>query len=149
MEHSQFLMSEMNTVRPRIASPNFAMAVSFYCHLRQWRKYACAWSAVCMCMGRGWGEGQRRTCDQEKEQICPCRNQRLFCCIISIMGGAHTCSVDAWISNKACVSPTLNGSSVRWCFEHGNAIKIPVGVIFDFYTGLPCTYKLYSIYCIS
>ena len=35
-----------------------------------------------------------------------------------------------------CMSPTRNGSSVLERFEHGNAIKIRNGIMFDFYPGL-------------
>ena len=35
------------------------------------------------------------------------------------------------------MSPTLNGSSVLQCFEHGNTVKIHNGIMFDFYPGLP------------
>ena len=37
----------------------------------------------------------------------------------------------------ACMSPTLNGSSVLERFEHSNAIKMHNGIMFDFYPGLP------------
>jgi len=35
------------------------------------------------------------------------------------------------------MSPTPNGSSALQHFEHGNAIEIRNGVMFDFYPGLP------------
>ena len=35
------------------------------------------------------------------------------------------------------MSSALNGSFVIWCFEGSNAIDIPNGITFDFYTGLP------------
>ena len=35
------------------------------------------------------------------------------------------------------MSPTLNGISALESFEHGNAIKIHNGIMFDFYPGLP------------
>ena len=37
---------------------------------------------------------------------------------------------------KACMSPTLNGSSMIRHFEHSDAIEIHDGIIFDFYPGL-------------
>ena len=35
------------------------------------------------------------------------------------------------------MTPTLNGSSVIWCFKHSDAIEILNGITYDFYTGLP------------
>ena len=57
-------------------------------------------------------------------------------CWTSVKGGAYIHLVNLFIY-KACMSPGLNGSSVVWCFEHGNTIKIIEGIIFDCYTGLP------------
>ena len=59
-----------------------------------------------------------------------------------VKGGAHTCFVDAWISNESMkhTSPALNRSSVIWRFEGSDAIKICDGITFDFYTGLPHMY---------
>ena len=37
----------------------------------------------------------------------------------------------------ACMSPTLNGSSVLERYECGNAIKIQNEIMFNFYPGLP------------
>ena len=36
-----------------------------------------------------------------------------------------------------CMSPALNESSALQRFEHGNAVKIPNEIMFDFYPGLP------------
>ena len=35
------------------------------------------------------------------------------------------------------MSPTLNGSTALQRFEHGNAIEMRNGIMFDFYLGLP------------
>ena len=35
------------------------------------------------------------------------------------------------------MSPTLNGSTALQRFEHGNAVKVRNGIMFDFYLGLP------------
>ena len=43
--------------------------------------------------------------------------------------------MDAAVSMK-CRSPTLNKSSVIWCFDVGDALKI-CHKIFGFYPGLP------------
>jgi len=41
------------------------------------------------------------------------------------------------------VSPACNGSTALQCFEHGNALEIRNGIMFDLYPGLP------QITCIS
>ena len=57
----------------------------------------------------------------------------------SVMGRAHMCFIDAWISNiwiyEAHVSPTLKKSLAIWCFEGSNAIGIRNRITFKFYTG--------------
>ena len=62
-----------------------------------------------------------------------------LCHWTSIKGGAHTCFVDALISNESTkhMSPTLNGNSVIWRFEGSDAIETCNGITFNFYTGLP------------
>ena len=47
------------------------------------------------------------------------------------MGGVHICCIDIHTSVK-CMSPTLVGSSVIWCFEHGNVIEKCDGKTFPF-----------------
>ena len=53
--------------------------------------------------------------------------------------GSHAlCKLmNTWCICTTRMSPNLNGSFVLQCSEHGNAIKIRNGTMFDFYPGLP------------
>ena len=42
------------------------------------------------------------------------------------------------------MSPALNGSSALERFKRGNAIDVRNGIMFDFYPGLPYTYRLHE-----
>ena len=52
------------------------------------------------------------------------------------MHSVDASDVDAF-TQRVCMSPTLNGSSEIQHFECSDAIEISIGLIFDFYTGLP------------
>ena len=54
-------------------------------------------------------------------------------------GGTHYALgklMNTYHVHTALMSPALNGSSALEHFEHGNAIEIRNGIMFDFYPGL-------------
>ena len=50
---------------------------------------------------------------------------------------------------RTVYEPSLNRSSVAWCFEHGKAIKICNTIILDFYTRLSQMYSVRTFRCVA